>query len=131
MTTDRTITATFPGRPEQVRATRHWLADWLGPDHPATDTALLLLSETFSNSVLYGQPDDPDSPVDVTVHLNAGLLRLQVTDAGHGGDPTVGHDTSGDSEHGRGLAILDLLAKEWSWTRLPDGRLRLNVTVSL
>lgn len=130
MTTGHTITAAFPGRPEQVRVARYWLADWLGADHPATDTAQLLLSETFSNSLLHGQTDNPGSPIEVTANLGGSLLRLDVTDVGGGGDPTVDHDTSGDSERGRGLAILDLLAKEWSWARLPDGRLRLTVTIT-
>jgi anti-sigma regulatory factor (Ser/Thr protein kinase) len=130
MAAPRTTTVTLPGRPEQVGIARHWLAGWLGPDHPAADTALLLLSETFSNSVLYGQPDDPDSPIEVTATLTDNLLRLDVTDAGRGGEPVVDHDVAGDSERGRGLAILDLLAKEWSWTRLSDLRLRLAATIA-
>lgn len=127
---ERTTTATFPGRPEQVRVARHWLADWLCANHPVADTALLLLSETFSNSVLHGHPGATDSPIEVTAKLSDSLLRLIVTDAGSGGDPTIDHDTSGESETGRGLAILDLLAKEWSWARLPDQRLQLAVTIT-
>jgi anti-sigma regulatory factor (Ser/Thr protein kinase) len=126
---NRKTTITLPGRPEQVCVARHWLADWLGAGHPAVDTALLLLSETFSNSVLYGHPENPGSPVEVTAELLDRLLRLDVTDAGNGGEPVLGSDMAGDAERGRGLAILDLLAKEWSWKRLDDRRLSLTVTI--
>ncbi|WP_460367136.1 ATP-binding protein [Actinocorallia lasiicapitis] len=119
--------ATFAGRPEQVRWVRRCLTAWLDPGCPARDVAELLLSETFTNSALYA---DRGAYVEVRATLSATLLRVQVTDPGGASEPVV-QALDAEAEGGRGLALLDLAAKEWGHGRLPDGRQRVWFTVAV
>ncbi|WP_460303173.1 ATP-binding protein [Actinocorallia aurea] len=112
--------------PEQARVARRWLAEWLGEDHPAHYAAVQLLSEAFGNSVLYATPG---GRIELGAELRDQQVLVEVVDAGGGGDPVPGRDPAGDAESGRGLFILDALAKEWGWERLPDTRLRFWFTV--
>ncbi|MDX6742488.1 ATP-binding protein [Actinocorallia sp. A-T 12471] len=123
------LTATrisMPGVPEQARVARRWLAGWLGEEHPAHYAAVQLLSEAFGNSVLYAVPG---GQIELGAELGDQQVLVEVVDAGGGGDPVPGQDPAGDAESGRGLFILDALAKEWGWERLPDTRLRFWFTV--
>ncbi|GAB3667475.1 ATP-binding protein [Actinocorallia lasiicapitis] len=129
-TQKRTITAVFPGRPDQVRLARHCLSAWLDPAHPATDTATLLLSETFTNSVLHASAGTPDPPVEISATLTASLLRVHVTDCGGPTEPLRNPAPTPDDEHGRGLELLNLTAKDWGHHPLPDGRLTLWFTLT-
>jgi len=118
---------TMPGRPEQVRVARRWLAAWLGADHPAEYAVVQLLSETFGNSVLYARPG---GMVELTAELSDQQVRVEVVDCGGNGEPRLRYDPESDRESGRGLYILDFLAKEWGWERLSDQRLRFWYTVT-
>jgi anti-sigma regulatory factor (Ser/Thr protein kinase) len=124
-TPERTIRATFPSAPEQVRQARHCFSAWLGPDHPANDSAVLLLSETFTNSSRYGPAGTPHPAIEVSAVLLDNVLQVEVVDGGGDSDPVQGSDLLSYTETGRGLAILDLAAKEWGWERLCDGRMRV------
>lgn len=110
----------FPCRPEQCAVARRWLTEWLGEDNPVTCAAVQLLSEAFGNSVAHSRSRE----VRVDVRLEDGVFRAEVTDGGAGSDPAVGA-ADGMQEGGRGLFILEQLAKDWGWERLPGGELRL------
>ncbi|GAA3220149.1 ATP-binding protein [Actinocorallia longicatena] len=124
LTAARTV---LPGRPEQVRTARRWLTHWLGEDHPATYAAVQLLSETFGNSVTYARPG---GAIELLAERGDASVRVEIIDAGGENDPCLGKDPADDAESGRGLFILDFLAKDWGWERLPDGRLRFWYTVA-
>ncbi|WP_106396991.1 ATP-binding protein [Actinocorallia populi] len=118
---------TLPGRPEQVRVARRWLSSWLGHDHPAEYAAVQLLSEAFGNSVLYASPG---GMVELIAELSDQLVRVEVVDRGGHSEPALRYEPDSDRESGRGLYILDFLAKDWGWERLSDQRLRFWYTVT-
>jgi len=120
--------ASFPCRPDQCAVARRWLTDWLGEDHPVTYAAVQLLSEAFGNSVVHSRPR-AEGLVRLAVELTDGLFRAEVTDGGAADDPTVG-EAGGTQEGGRGLFILEQLAKDWGWDRHPDGTLTLWYTLA-
>lgn len=45
------------------------------------------LTEALSNAMLYGNAEDPEKVVRVELHVEAGDVRIQVTDQGAGFDP--------------------------------------------
>jgi anti-sigma regulatory factor (Ser/Thr protein kinase) len=123
-------TAVFPGTPDQTSEARRWLTVWLGEDHPAADTAVLLLSEVFSNSCTHSRSREKGGTVEVTVELSERTVHVRVVDDGGGPASLVAVARSEDAEDGRGLWLLDLLAKEWRWQHLPDGRFSVTFSVA-
>jgi serine/threonine-protein kinase RsbW len=106
----------FPGRPEQVRAARVFVAGLLG-HHPVTENAVLCVSELAGNCVAHSASGRPGGRF--TVHLEvtaSGSVWLEVTDDGGPWRPAV-HDG-----HLHGLQIVDLLCSESGVTGGPaDG----------
>ena len=117
-------TATFAATPEQTAHARHWLATLLGPTHPCPDTAVLLLSETFTNSVLHSRSNAPGGTIEVTAELCPAYLRVEVIDAGAPAAPPDPAPATPDAEHGRGLHLVAALAEGWGHATLSAGRLR-------
>lgn len=117
-------TATFPATRAETARARHWLSAVLGHDHPCADTAVLLLSETFTNSVLHSRSSVPGGTVEVTAELSSTRVRVEVTDAGAPTAPPRPAPVALDAEHGRGLRLLAALAMDWGHTTLPTGSLR-------
>jgi DNA-binding NarL/FixJ family response regulator len=78
------------------------------------DTVMLLTSELVSNAVLYAGSD-----VDVVVRLTGSLARVEVTDRS---DlvPAARHAATSD-DSGRGLALVQALARRWGTSRQPGG----------
>lgn len=128
--TEPRVAATFLGTPDQAAAVRRWFTGWLGSEHPAADTATLLLSEVFTNACLHSRSADPGGGVDVVAELAEGLIRVEVVDRGGGTALLTAADPTHDAEDGRGLWLLDLLSKEWGSGPLPDGRFRVHYTVA-
>ncbi|GAA3195698.1 ATP-binding protein [Actinocorallia longicatena] len=122
---ERILAATFDGRADQVRQARRCLTSWLNPSHPVADAAELLLSEAFTNSTLYAARG---AAIEVRARLSGSLLHVQVIDPGGASEPVL-QAPSAEAEGGRGLALLDLTAKEWGHDRLGDGRLRVWFTL--
>lgn len=117
-------TAAFPAARDQTARARHWLAAFLGPGHPCADTAVLLLSEAFTNSVLHSRSSAPGGTIQVTADLSPSRLHIEVTDAGAPTVPPVPTPAALDAENGRGLHLLAALAEDWGHTTLPTGHLR-------
>jgi DNA-binding NarL/FixJ family response regulator len=78
------------------------------------DTVTLLTSELVSNAVLHAGSD-----VDVVVRLTGSLARVEVTDRS---DlvPAARH-AAADDDSGRGLALVQELARRWGTSRQPGG----------
>lgn len=123
------MAASFPGRPDQAGVARRWLGGWLGEGHPAEETAVLLLSETFTNACVHSRSAEPGGVVEVAVVQAADLVRVEVIDEGGGPVELAPGDPAADAESGRGLWLVDLLSKDWGWEPLADGRLRVHYTV--
>ncbi len=92
------------------------------------DAAELLVSELVTNAVRFS--GDPARPLRYSERASAGLISLSLrhflegllievwdTDA----NPPVLSDVDLDSENGRGLMLVDALAREWSYFFPPGG----------
>jgi anti-sigma regulatory factor (Ser/Thr protein kinase) len=139
----------LPGGPESAAAARQATRELLGDNHPAADTAILLVSELVTNSVLHSQSRRLGGTVTVALCAGATSVLIQVRDDGGPSAPQLltaqgtAEDTtmrsvhgagaecdriSGDDsvtaggEHGYGLRLVDSLAETWGTIVTPDGR---------
>jgi len=91
-------------------------------------TAELLVSELVTNAVRFS--GDPARALSYSERTDASLISLSLrhfpevllievydTDS----NPPILCDTGTDAENGRGLILIDALAKEWSYFFPPDG----------
>jgi len=109
-------TVTLAGRAERARVARAFVAAVLGPGHPSTDVAVLLVSEIFGNSVRHSRSGDPGEMITVTVKVTGSAVRVEVTDLRGSGVPEL-LPAGGDEEGGRGLQLVAGLATRWGWRR--------------
>ena len=110
---------TIAGRPERVAVARAFAAAVLGRQHPASETAVLLLSEMVTNSVRHSASGLPGRTVTVTVLSYGEVTRVQVTDRSDATVPALRTGVSGTEDGGRGLYLVDSLAARWGFD--PDG----------
>ena len=109
--------ATYPGRPEHVRQVR---ADaWSLLDRcPAADDVILCVSELAANAVLHSDSRRPGGTFTVRIDSCPGAyIRIEVDD--DGGSWLA---PAPDSDSGRGLDIIRVLAAEWGIANSPAGR---------
>ena len=99
---------TFPATPDQVREARRFLASVMG-EQPATDAAVLCLSELVSNAILHSNSGRPGGTFTVRATMRMGLLRAEVEDGGGHWRPRRRRCC----QHGRGLTIVGALATAW------------------
>ncbi|MEV6173268.1 ATP-binding protein [Streptomyces sp. NPDC051954] len=91
---------------EARREVRRQLEIWgLGERDDVADTAELLVSELATNAVLHSE-----SRFRLTLTAAHGVLRCEVTDAGRGRPRVL---DAGTSESGRGMFLVDALARRW------------------
>ena len=105
----RTCIRSFRARPDQVREARRFLAQVLG-DCPTAPDAVACLSELVTNSVLYSNSRRPRGRFIVRACLRPAGLRVEVEDEGGPWELRQEHS----DQRGRGLAIVDALATDWS-----------------
>jgi anti-sigma regulatory factor (Ser/Thr protein kinase) len=105
-----------PGLPDEIARARRWTRDIL-TGCPCADDAALIVSELGTNAVTHTASPD----FRVTIRRTAQALTLAVTDRGT--STTSPHITrpEADTPHGRGLAIVTLLATDLDITRNPHG----------
>ncbi|MCW2748035.1 MAG: hypothetical protein JWP10_1177 [Nocardioidaceae bacterium] len=111
----------FPFSATTPSVARTKLAAFLTVNHvssPVIDDALIVLSEMLANAVCHGGPR-PDGKLAVAWELRPPVLELHVADGGDGGsfEPQIFDE---DSLSGRGLAIINKVAKRW-WVDDFDG----------
>jgi len=110
---------------------RRFVRDSVGPvPRRIVDDAILLTSELVTNAVRHAGLDDQDE-IEITVSVDARVLRITVRDRGPGFDPEAVVPRS--DEGGWGLDLLRRLSSRWSVDRggagtdvwfeidLPDG----------
>lgn len=84
---------------------------------PLTETALLLISEIVTNSVVHGS----GRPM-LDISVEPDLLRVTVTDDA-AGMPRVQRDNPLLGDGGRGLQLVEALASRWGTDRrVPTGK---------
>lgn len=102
--------------PRSAGDARRFVAATLEPWElgPLVDTVTLLTSELVTNAVVHAGSD-----VDVVVRLTGAIARVEVTDRSDLA-PAPRH-SSVDSDTGRGLALVQALARRWGTSRQPGG----------
>lgn len=70
------------------------------------DTVELLTSELVTNALVHARAAE-----ELVVCVEASLIRIEVTDSVP--QPPVRQTVPPDAPHGRGLAIVDALARDW------------------
>lgn len=127
----------LPGVPQSATAARRLTRQLLGADHPMADTAMLLVSELVTNSVLHSLSRRPGGTVTVAVCVGPVSVLIQVRDDGGQSEPqlqtmqpagepkladeSVGASDVGD-EHGYGLLLVDALAERWGTVATAEGQ---------
>jgi hypothetical protein len=113
----------FAARTDQVREARRFLADLLADvmpncpaglerGCPATDNAILCLSELAANAAIHSRSARPGGHFTVRAEIGpAGRVRVEVSD--EGGQWTWPEPD--DHSHGRGFVILSSLASAWGY----------------
>src|SRR5712691_3571235 len=107
-------TRVFSGCPGSVRDARAWVAGFL-LGSPAADDAALMVSELFTNAVLYSRSRLPGGQVTVRAEVGGGSIRVEVIDQG-----AAAPGAAAPPGLGTGLAIVAELADECG----TDGRSR-------
>jgi len=105
---------TVAGRPERVAVARAFVAAVLGRQHPQGETAVLLLSELVTNSVLYSGSSLPGQTITVTVVSVGEVIRVEVTDRSGESVPTL-RSSDSHTEGSRGLCLVEALAARWGF----------------
>jgi anti-sigma regulatory factor (Ser/Thr protein kinase) len=107
---------TIPARPEHVSAARSFVTKALGEDEPATDVAVLLVSETVTNAVLHSNSGRAGGTVTITAVETGGGVRIDVADEGseQSAPEVKGH---GCVSGGHGLFLVQTLADQWGYVR--------------
>jgi len=111
---------TIPGRPENVRAARAFVAQVLADDCACTPTAVLLTCELVTNSLLHSDSRLDGGIITVTLMAIPGGIRAEVIDEGGATVPTLrpGHPGLPElAEGGRGLQLVEMLSARWSYIR--------------
>lgn len=114
-----TITITLPSRPE-LAATARATTRLLLASTPAAaiETAELIVSEFYTNAVLWARSDDDGVSVSVEYEPGSRSARIEVVD---GGPKRNAEPPEDPEQHGRGLMIVESVAKDWGH-RLVGGR---------
>lgn len=106
----------FPGAASSVGAARSWAREMLtgrAAEEMVSDV-VLLLSEVITNSVIHSDSGrGPDGLVTVFLAAGAGIVHAEVVDAGSATSLPVVREVTDDSDGGRGLLLVDLLATTW------------------
>lgn len=110
----------FPGRPEQVREARHWIAGLLPACEPR-EILVQIASEFCANTIEHTHSGAPGGQFTVHLAWSARTARLTVGDDGAREAPAVISATL-EQEHGRGLDIVDFLAADWGFAGDESGR---------
>jgi anti-sigma regulatory factor (Ser/Thr protein kinase) len=100
-----------------VRAAREFVADALEGEGFSgdVDTILLLVSELVTNAVRHAA-----TPFEIVVEVNGDSVRVEVIDGDGDHPPLVRHPGPEDT-NGRGLLIVDQLAKGWGSNEVGAG----------
>lgn len=117
----------LPGVPESATAARRLTRQLLGDDHPVADTAMLLMSELVTNSVMHSRSRRPGGTVTVALCAGPTSVLIQVRDDGGPLEPQIAAavgavDGASGAEHGYGLLLVDALAETWGTSATTDGR---------
>lgn len=108
-----TESQTFDHTVASVAAARRFASQAIrGAPAEVAETVALMVSELASNCIRH-----TDSRFELAVITSPGEIRVEATDRG-AGEPTVRAPAPSDPT-GRGLQIVDMLAKDWGVEHVP------------
>jgi anti-sigma regulatory factor (Ser/Thr protein kinase) len=113
----------LPATPKAPAAARQLARQVLGEGNPATETAMLLISELVTNSVVHSKSGEPGGSVTIALCAGPAGILIQVRDDGGPSEPRVAAMPADATEHGYGLRLVDALAERWGTISSPDGRI--------
>ncbi|GAA4231136.1 anti-sigma regulatory factor (Ser/Thr protein kinase) [Streptosporangium album] len=126
--------ADFPATPYSAPVARQWVRHLLAGKvaEAALDDVMLLLSEVVTNAVVHSDSShSPSGSVTVCLAAGDGRLHIEVIDDGSAGSIPFVRASDPDSDGGRGLLLVDLIATDWGahhdqsstvvWFHLPSG----------
>lgn len=103
-----------------VSQARHRLLKHLrtwGIDQDSCDTAVLVVSELFTNAVVHTDTDT----IECTVEATPDQLQIQVADRGTGHSIPSPQHTGSQDEGGRGLTLVEAVSQGWGVRPAGDG----------
>jgi anti-sigma regulatory factor (Ser/Thr protein kinase) len=121
----------LPRTESSVAVARKELTSWMrqqGGSREHIEDARLVISELVANSVRHASPL-ADGSILVSWAMEPEGVALSVTDGGSGSGPRR-VETSPTAPTGRGMAIVDVLAREW-WSEQSPSRATVHATLSL
>ena len=98
----------FPATAAQVREARQFLTGILD-GHPATDDAVLCLSELATNATIHSHPASPAAISASVPKVHGSHVRVEVTDQGGPWEQSQ----PDDDQNGRGLLVVAQLARDF------------------
>jgi anti-sigma regulatory factor (Ser/Thr protein kinase) len=102
---------TLPGVERSVANGRRFVRETLGSRHPALDQVALGVSELATNAIMHTSSGH-GGHITIGIVAAGSVIRAEVTNDGTmATKPRVHRDT--ESEHGRGILIIDALAESW------------------
>ncbi|MDT0331022.1 ATP-binding protein [Nocardiopsis lambiniae] len=111
----------FPGHVDEIARVRTFVRALL-QDHPTGDDAVLIASELATNALRHTRSSGDGGMFVVRINDHGDRVRIAVVDYGSN------HDWDGKivspepwTEHGRGLVLVDALAKQWGVVPEPVG----------
>ena len=111
-----TRSAHLPSTIEAGAAIRAFVRVALDPSAPADVSVVeVLTTELVSNVVRH-----VGSPMTVRIIRDGSAVRVEVDDESD--EPPMLLDLGAESENGRGLVLVDSLARDWGWTAREHGK---------
>ncbi|MCT7353166.1 ATP-binding protein [Streptomyces sp. 15-116A] len=109
--TIRNFTVLLSPTPRGARLARLLAREQLRSWGLPLDPAELIVAELAVNAATHGRVAGRDFRL--TLYVVAGTLRIEVTDTRGDRLPAIDHTAPPDTESGRGLLLVDALAKRW------------------
>jgi anti-sigma regulatory factor (Ser/Thr protein kinase) len=114
-----TASRRFTALPEQVGQARQFVRAIVGEQHVRRYDIELVTSELAGNAVRHGG-QGADREFEVTVTTDEEAVVVSVRDSGLTGTPQAG-TCDLDSDGGRGLALVEMVARRWGFHRDSTG----------
>ena len=110
---------TLEPEPASGRRARTVVNEWLrGIGHPeCSETATLVVSELVANAIKHGGPH-----IELELATADDAIRIAVFDSAVTANVIAPQSPDPDSQHGRGLAMVDQLVTRWGCDDAPNGK---------
>ncbi|WP_019632267.1 ATP-binding protein [Actinomadura atramentaria] len=114
----------FPGRADAVHVARSfaWAFVVGRVSQDVADTVELVVSELATNAVEHTASGQVGGSFVLELDVIDGAVRVGVVDMGSSAEPSKGNPDDLDAVSGRGLFIVDAVAKQWAAEPVRFGR---------